>query len=189
MMSNAGPLTTTFTAPSSCATATGLYQIWPESDRYYYEQGPLGSRAECFPSGYNASPSQHYSPGLCPSGYTPACSSTDVISGKTTETAYTCCPTAAAYTCAGTEDGLSASEAFLGCTTTFEGDIVLARITVISEGSTEVIQSTTESAGVGISANSIAVRFRSGDFPSDIATTVSAQRRDRHGAVRTWSTC
>ncbi|KAI7781087.1 hypothetical protein LA080_015207 [Diaporthe eres] len=172
-MSNAGPLTTTFTAPSSCTTATGLYQIWPETERYYYEQGPLGSRTECFPSGYDASPSQYYSPGLCPSGYTPACSSTDIVSSTATETAYTCCPTAAAYTCAGTIDGLDASETHLGCTTTFEGNIVIAQITAISGGSTSLIQSTTESAGVGIGANSIAVRFRSGDFNSHVATTTS----------------
>lgn len=189
MMSNAGPLTTTFTAPSSCATATGLYQIWPETDRYYYEQGPLGSRTECFPSGYDASPSQHYSPGLCPSGYTPACSSTDIISSRTTETAYTCCPTAAAYTCAGTVDGLSTTGTYLGCTTTFEGDIVLARITAIAGGSTDVIQSTMESAGVGIGANSVAVRFRSGDFQSDVAATVSARHLGRHGVVGTWAAC
>lgn len=174
MMSNAGPLTTTFTAPSSCATATGLYQIWPELDRYYYEQGPLGSRTECYPSGYDASPSQHYSPGLCPSGYTPACSSTGIVSSTATETAYTCCPTAAAYTCAGTADGLGASEVYLGCTTTFDSNVVLSRITAISDGSTHVIQSTVESAGVGLGANSIAVRFRSGDFDSDVATAVSA---------------
>lgn len=174
-MSNAGPLTTTFTAPSSCATATGLYQIFSEAESYHYEQGPLGSRTECFPSGYDTSPSLYYSPGLCPSGYTPACSSTDIVSRTATETAYTCCPTAAAYTCAGTIGELGASETYLGCTTTFGGDIVIAQITAISDGITELIKSTTESSGVGIGANSIAVRFRSGDFSSDIATTVSAR--------------
>lgn len=175
MMSNAGPLTTTFTAPSSCTTATGLYQIWPGTDRYFYEQGPLGSRTECFPSGYDPSPSQYYSPGLCPSGYTPACSSTEISSNTAIETAYTCCPTAAAYTCAGAPGDLDQSEVYLGCTTTFEGNIALAQITAISDGSTNVIRSTTESAGVGIGANSIAVRFRSGDFNSKVATTVSAR--------------
>lgn len=183
-MSNAGPLTTTFTAPSSCATATGLYQIWPETDSYYYEQGPLASRTECFPSGYDATPSQYYSPGLCPNGYTPACSSTDIVSSTATETAYTCCPTAAAYTCAGNVGDLGASETNLGCTTTFGGDIVIAKITAISDGITELIQSTTESAGVGLGANSIAVRFRSGDFNSDVATTVSSRRWRRYGVVQ-----
>lgn len=195
-MSNAGPLTTTFTAPPACATATGLYLIWPGIGEYHYQQGPLGSRTECFPSAYDASPSRYYSPGLCPSGYTPACSSTDIISSRTTETAYTCCPTAAAYTCAGTIDGVIAAGAYLGCATAFDGDIVLARITAISNGNTEVIQSTTESSGVGVGANSVAVRFRSGDLQSDVATTVSVRPLGvsshfwgRTGAIRTWVTC
>jgi hypothetical protein len=135
IMSNAGPLTTTFTAPSSCTTAIGLYQIWPPgTDRYHYEQGPLYSRKDCFPSGYDASPWQYYSPGLCPSGYTPACSSTEIISRGAAEIAHTCCPTAAAYTCAGLLGGVSTSGAYLGCTTTFDGAIVLAHITAISDG-------------------------------------------------------
>lgn len=93
-MSNVGPLTTTFTAPASCTTATGLYQIWNDaSSTYHYEQGPLATMSGCFPDGYDASPSQYYSPGLCPKGYTAACSSTDVVSATVTETAFTCCPT------------------------------------------------------------------------------------------------
>lgn len=185
-MSNAGPLTTTFTAPSSCATATGLYQIWPASGTYYYEQGPLLSNTNCYPGGYDASPSQYYSPGLCPSGYTPACSSTGVVSTTVTETAYTCCPTAADYTCAGqASDALlasSGSQTWLGCTTTFDQALVLASVTaILSNGSTSVLPSTTESAGVGLGANSIAVRFQSGDFNSgavatgDLASTVSPE--------------
>lgn len=190
MMSNAGPLTTTFTAPSSCATATGLYQIWPEADSYYYEQGPLASRTECYPSGYDPSPSQYYSPGLCPNGYTPACSRTGVVSSTATEIAYTCCPTAAVYTCADTIDGLAASQTYLGCTMTFDLNVVLARITAISDGNTETIQSTTESAGAGLGANGIAVRFRSGDFSSNVAATVSAWFPDRYiGAVHTRGRC
>lgn len=165
-MSNAGPLTTTFTAPSSCATATGLYQVWPDPGGYYYEQGPLLGRTECYPSGYDASPSQYYSPGLCPAGYTAACSSTGLISSTVTETAYTCCPTAAVYTCADAGDTLTVSQSYFGCTTTFEQALVLAGVTVISGGSTDLLQSTTEGAGTGLGANSIAVRFRAGDFSS-----------------------
>lgn len=93
-MPNAGPLTTTFTAPpAACETATGLYQVWDAADAYYYEQGPLASLTTCYPDGYDPVPEQYYSPGLCPSGYTAACSSTDVVSATATETAYTCCPT------------------------------------------------------------------------------------------------
>lgn len=95
-MSNVGPLTTTFTAPASCTTATGLYQIWNDAGTYRYEQGPLATMSGCFPDGYGASLSRYYSPGLCPSGYTAACSSTDAVVSATataTETAFTCCPT------------------------------------------------------------------------------------------------
>lgn len=173
-MSNAGPLTTTFTAPSSCATAAGLYQIWPAADTsyYYYEQGPLLSRTDCYPSGYDASPSQYYSPGLCPSGYTPACSSTAVVSATATETAYTCCPTAATYTCAGASDALTSSSLpYFGCTTSFGQPLVLVSVTAISNGSTDLVQSTTEGAGEGLGANSIAVRFREGDFTATSGAT------------------
>ncbi|KUI58398.1 hypothetical protein VP1G_05636 [Cytospora mali] len=169
MMSNAGPLTTTFTAPSSCATVTGLYQIWPASSSYYYEQGPLLTRTDCYPSSYDASPSQYYSPGLCPSGYTAACSSTDVVSTTVTETAYTCCPTAADYTCADPANTLASSQSsFLGCTSLFAQALVLANVTAISDGNTDLLRMMTASAGEGLGANSIAVRFRSGDFDSTL---------------------
>lgn len=178
-MSNAGPLTTTFTAPSACATATGLYQIWSGSDSYHYEQGPLLSRPDCYPSGYDASPSQYFSPGLCPTGYTAACSSTHVLSSVVAETAYTCCPTAAVYACADSADTLVSGQSFLGCTTVFDQALVLASVTVVSDGTTDLLPAATEGAGSGLGANSIAVRFRSGDFGStqglkgDFASSVS----------------
>ncbi|KAJ4421870.1 hypothetical protein N0V82_003470 [Gnomoniopsis sp. IMI 355080] len=157
-MSNAGPLTTTFTAPASCTTATGLYQVWA-SNTYHFEQGPLASMTDCFPSGYDASISQYYSPGICPSGYTTACSSTDILSATVTETAYTCCPRSGVeYTCAA-----SASGSHLGCTTVFGEDIRIVELTAISKGSTYSTQ-LTATAGEGIGANGIAVRLRSGDL-------------------------
>ncbi|ROW07861.1 hypothetical protein VMCG_03483 [Cytospora schulzeri] len=190
-MSNAGPLTTTFTAPSSCATAIGVYQIWPESDSYYYEQGPLLSRTECYPNGYDASPSQYYSPGLCPTGYTAACSSTGLISHTVTETAYTCCPTAADYTCANTADAITLSQSYFGCTTTFDQALVLVGVTAISDGHTDLLQSATAGAGTGLGANSIAVKFRSGDFSSvpgandNFATATSVLSYSTSGALDT----
>lgn len=188
MMSNAGPLTTTFTAPSSCATAAGLYQIWPANDSYYYEQGPLISSTDCYPSGYSASPEQYYSPGLCPSGYTPACSSTGVVSSTATETAYTCCPTAATYTCAGAADALTSSSLpYFGCTTTFDQVLVLVSVTAVSDGSTDLVQSTTEGAGEGLGANSIAVRFRSGDFSAASGAASTSASTVSHQPKRQWT--
>lgn len=95
-MAVAGPLTTTFRAPSSCATATAqLYQVWSGADSSYV-QGPLYTAdSDCFPSGYDPAPTNYYSPGWCPHGYSAACSSLASVSTET-ETAVICCPT---YVC------------------------------------------------------------------------------------------
>jgi hypothetical protein len=76
------PLTTTFTPVPSCTTNFYTLPI------YYSIGGPLAS--QCFPSGW-VSTSQYFSPGICPNGYTQACSSLS-ISGTDVETQATCCP-------------------------------------------------------------------------------------------------
>ncbi|KAK0634654.1 hypothetical protein B0T17DRAFT_481286 [Bombardia bombarda] len=89
-MTAIGPLTTTFAAPSSCGSLS-VYQLWKGSQSTYV-QGPLytaGSDNACFPDDYN--PSGYYSPGICPQGYTTACSKLSTKS-KVTETAVVCCP-------------------------------------------------------------------------------------------------
>ncbi|KAE8443388.1 hypothetical protein EG329_001947 [Mollisiaceae sp. DMI_Dod_QoI] len=84
-VSSAGPLTTTFTPAASCTndfytnTVSNWYSIGGESPD------------QCFPSGW-ASTSQYFSPGVCPDGYTQACSNWSA-SGTNTETRATCCPT------------------------------------------------------------------------------------------------
>lgn len=92
-MTVVGPLTSTFRAPSSCATsATQLYQV-RSGTASSYVQGPLyTSGSDCFPSGYDPSPTNYYSPGWCPYGYTTACSSLASVTSQT-ETAVICCPT------------------------------------------------------------------------------------------------
>ncbi|KAK0740704.1 hypothetical protein B0T18DRAFT_331036 [Schizothecium vesticola] len=91
-----GPLTTTFKAPSTCTDSSTpqIYQIWTGSVSRY-EQGPLfTSGSNCFPSAYDASPQNYYSPGFCPHGYTAACSSTNRIQTRAAEeTVLVCCPT------------------------------------------------------------------------------------------------
>ncbi|CAN8101048.1 unnamed protein product [Discula destructiva] len=178
-MANAGPLTTTFTAPPSCTTATGLYQIWA-ANTYHFEQGPLASMTSCFPSGYDAAvTSQYFSPGICPSGYITACSSTDVLSATVTETAYTCCPRGRVlYTCAA-----SAADTFnLGCTTVFGGNIGIDYLTAISNG---IIYSTavTATAGQGIGAHSIAVRVRNGDSTTSELALATATSTNWSGPI------
>lgn len=92
-MTATAPVTTTWQAPSGCAT-DAIYQVWSGAESSYI-QGPLYTRgSHCFPSGYEPSPTQYYSPAWCPIGYTAACSSLSPVSlGLETETAVICCPT------------------------------------------------------------------------------------------------
>jgi hypothetical protein len=76
-MSNIGPLTTTFTAPSDCdyISVELVGSPTPTSTTYYNYVGKVWpSPLRCFPSGYpNAYSdrfSNYYSPGICPSGWT-----------------------------------------------------------------------------------------------------------------------
>jgi hypothetical protein len=92
-MSILGPLTTTFTPPSSCISSMSdvFYQILAPSAFDGLLYGPLG--AVCFPSGYQDIRRVYYSPGLfCPVGYETACISFDSMD-IVTETVVTCCPT------------------------------------------------------------------------------------------------
>lgn len=75
-------LTTTFFPSPSCTNDFYTAGI------YYSIGGPLAS--ECFPSGWRST-SQYFSPGICPTGYTQACSSLST-SGTEVETFATCCP-------------------------------------------------------------------------------------------------
>ncbi|KAH6968058.1 hypothetical protein HG530_007812 [Fusarium avenaceum] len=53
----------------------------------YMQLGPSGSNSDCFPSSLELGSTFYYSPGICPSGFEVACSST--FGG---ETRATCCP-------------------------------------------------------------------------------------------------
>lgn len=159
-MTSIGPLTTTFSAPSSCTTNTPrIYQIHTGKE-YNYVQGPLFKPgSDCFPSGYVPSPSAYYSPGVCPQGYTPACTNLLPIQtalAPATETAYICCPTALSYTCVGKDENAS-----LGCTTSFSRVHGVIGATVIKDGVTGDYGVFTESEG-GFAAHSIQVRFQEG---------------------------
>ncbi|KAK3986046.1 hypothetical protein QBC44DRAFT_297756 [Cladorrhinum sp. PSN332] len=125
---NLGPLTTTFTPPSACATAVavpsngllgGLFGGGPGHDIAYLgqacSQGNPAEAASCWPETSKGAPSKEtslrgfYSPGLhCPAGYARACSATGGSGGKSDwpvqfrlvagETAVGCCPSG--YACA-----------------------------------------------------------------------------------------
>lgn len=95
-MSNIGPLTTTFTAPSSCSFISVELDgsPTPTSTTYYNYVGLVWpSPLDCFPSGYpNALTDRfnnYYSPGICPSGWTAYPTSNFPDPAETTAL---CCP-------------------------------------------------------------------------------------------------
>ena len=88
-MTSLGPLTTTFVAPPSCTTSfSHLYVI---DGKGAVVAGPVTANEDCFPPAYQNARYYYYSPGVCPSGYTAACSTTESI-GTLTQTIATCCP-------------------------------------------------------------------------------------------------
>ena len=96
-------LTTAFQPPSSCLTDVLLYSWtsgkiaepiasvdWVAPGQYAgFLYFGLPGFSECLPTGWATS--SYYSPGICPGGYTVACSSLNSI-GTITETVATCCP-------------------------------------------------------------------------------------------------
>jgi len=86
-----GPLNTTYTAAPSClASLTNIYMTTWSGNRTYLGVGPV-TTSGCFPANYIAEPDRYYSPGVCPSLYTSACSSLNRIENLE-ETVVTCCP-------------------------------------------------------------------------------------------------
>jgi hypothetical protein len=83
------PLTTTFTPLAACVTAIYLYRFGVGGP--YASLGPPSIR-DCFPPGWLPDLTARFSPGLCPSGYTVACSTVGRMN-DVAETTATCCPT------------------------------------------------------------------------------------------------
>jgi len=87
-MSTTGfPLTSTFTPPATCLSTLYYYD---SPTGFWVELGPSNA-PDCLPPNYQSSLGIYYSPGVCPSGYTEACSSS-VLVDSLTETRATCCP-------------------------------------------------------------------------------------------------
>jgi hypothetical protein len=91
------PLTTLFVPPNSCFTDVYWYSFTsgqsPQPGGTEFMNGVhylgLPGYSNCLPT--NWAPSSYYSPGICPGGYTIACSSINSIE-TLTETVATCCP-------------------------------------------------------------------------------------------------
>ncbi|KAF3920230.1 hypothetical protein AA313_de0207185 [Arthrobotrys entomopaga] len=124
-----GPLTTTFSAPTSCFSLTALvdsdgipFQMYTGGFAEFGLMAAPYVGTDCFPSAYPATAGDnwgpYFSPGICPSRYTIASSSVN-----SSETRGVCCLT-----------GLTAND-YLNCQTTITGTLTaLQFITVKPDG-------------------------------------------------------
>ncbi|PGG99507.1 hypothetical protein AJ79_08509 [Helicocarpus griseus UAMH5409] len=97
-MTSVPTLTTTFTPSPSCLSD---YYIWKQDDGWNFNSlGPQPTPA-CLPSGWDSASTAYFSPGICPSGYSAACS-TVVHIHTVSETRATCCPSG--YACQSATD-------------------------------------------------------------------------------------
>jgi hypothetical protein len=155
-MTNLGPLTTTFIPPPSCTSSFAHVYITTDPGGTAAFGGPV-SPDGCFPTNYQNPLSNYYSPGICPLGYTAACSSLNSL-GSLTETAVTCCPGFGfSYWCVGTNQGSPVSwvTTYHGCGSGFTTMSTVA--TIASNGDTFVF-----TWGQGdLNAIGVQVRFQS----------------------------
>ncbi|KAI1329186.1 hypothetical protein F5Y16DRAFT_114286 [Xylariaceae sp. FL0255] len=167
---NLGALTTPFVQPASCSLSLSYnFKYFTHSPSYYLLQGPL-DQTSCLPSGYDGSSNQYFSPGVCPLGYTAACTDKSTV-GSATETIYTCCPTQYQYDCQILPTNqLYVWQSTQACTITSDsnGFSIYSDLVVVTDNS--VIGVTTSLANFkgGMNAYGVEVRFKSGD---DITTS------------------
>ncbi|KAI1459191.1 hypothetical protein F4805DRAFT_421830 [Annulohypoxylon moriforme] len=88
-MSNLGPLTTTYSASGS--NCDSIYLTLTNEVLIYGT--PDSALSSCYPTNFVQYDGNYYSPGICPSGYSYACTAGLGNSG----TAATCCPTYACF--------------------------------------------------------------------------------------------
>lgn len=198
---NLGALTTTFTPPTSCPT--GITAL-ATANNFYIFQGATDT-ANCLPTNYVGALNHYYSPGIdCPSGYTPACSST-ASAGDVTETAYTCCPTLVyiyfcvcvlvvaessrheltpslvslttrwlSYGCQSTTSISYVWQSTLGCSIISDSDYPFTTSIEYVSGTESYATSRTFSGFGGINAYSVQIRFQASDLETSTTTTTSS---------------
>ncbi|KAF5239234.1 hypothetical protein FANTH_10036 [Fusarium anthophilum] len=163
-------LTTTFTPAKSCFQYYKYRYTGDEltcleggtgapSACTYMQLGPSGSDANCFPSSLELGSTFYYSPGICPSGYEVACSST--VGG---ETRATCCPSS--FSCQ-TETGWPWYSTDL-CTIAIPRTVEV----IVSESVVGGDWKRTTVSGAAANAIGIPIRWHSSDFAS---TTTGAR--------------
>ncbi|KAI0378936.1 hypothetical protein F5Y04DRAFT_137120 [Hypomontagnella monticulosa] len=184
--SNLGALTTTFSAPPSCETDDGTYKVlYNERGWYYYVQGPRDTR-NCMPTDYVPDRTAFYSPAPnCPSGFTPACSST-LVAGTVTDTIHTCCPVQKSFTCFASTHIYSpfSWQSTLGCVSTFTGNWS-ATVTSIGLDSSTTVNASFTGNGGEIGAYSVQVHFQASDL---ITTTTSSTSSSSSSSIPPTST-
>ncbi|ROW01431.1 hypothetical protein VPNG_07606 [Cytospora leucostoma] len=126
-MTNLGPLTTTYTATGADCQST----FWAANNDNAWIQYGQPATAECVPSKFKPFEGYHYSPGVCPSGYTYACEA----GVGTSTTQATCCPTG--YEC---RSGVDRDTDPFACASTFTSNTYLT---------VEYYKFTSETGGTG----------------------------------------
>ncbi|KAE9371654.1 hypothetical protein N431DRAFT_484149 [Stipitochalara longipes BDJ] len=154
------PLTTVFTPAPSCITD------YYSSGICFLGQWPDPITHACLPSGWDVS-SQHFSPGICPSGYYIACSSL-VSLGTYTETQATCCPSS--YSCQTDNNNpwFSTDQCFI----TSSNLTPTITITTSSGTITSIFPTQLPLPYGGVNAYGVSIRFQSTDFQT--SSTVSS---------------
>ncbi|KAI0100168.1 hypothetical protein GGR51DRAFT_533311 [Nemania sp. FL0031] len=163
-ISSLGPLPTSFTLVSSCASELqDLYNVH-FSGWVTVLQGPQ-EQTTCYPN-IHASDPGFYSPAFCPIGFTAACKLIDTLAAVE-ETILGCCPTVASFRC---------KKSFIwetqGCTSHITESIELL-ITGVSDGTTSRGSKTILTSGDGLNAYVIQARYRATDFISTTTTSSS----------------
>ncbi|KAK2046239.1 hypothetical protein LZ31DRAFT_630050 [Colletotrichum somersetense] len=173
-----GSLTTTFTPPASC-TSTGIVyitRIESRDTKYYFLQGQNIKSTECFPSGYDPRRTAFYEPGICPSGYTGACTRIETLQGKI-ETAVTCCPTLLKHYCQTDTSQAYPWQSTLVCrsdiTTNGDGSWTIGPVTWSSGPRTWTEPAKGSRNGGAVNAYGIQIKIGDGAFPT-MSSTVGA---------------
>ncbi|KAH6714058.1 hypothetical protein BKA61DRAFT_55400 [Leptodontidium sp. MPI-SDFR-AT-0119] len=149
MMSKPPALTTTFTPSPSCLSYLYATSGTNNNNQPYVvvNLGPPTDYSTCFPSGWATNSMSYFSPGICPYGYTSACSTLGFLPTITSgETTVICCPSG--YTCGTWPPPWVCTSSFIGFP------------------STTLDLFTTGSKFGGANAFSVQIRFQATDFVS-----------------------
>ncbi|ETS79277.1 hypothetical protein PFICI_09130 [Pestalotiopsis fici W106-1] len=122
-----GALTSTYT-PIGATCNSIHFAINPLHETGWFALGAIETdylTSSCMPGGYTRAPQYYYSPGVCPSGYTPACSASLTTDSAVTTLA-TCCPTG--YVCY-----QNRGDNIYGCTSLVTSESVLTVLSVSYE--------------------------------------------------------